>query len=246
MDEEGKSAPGAGLGKQVLHVRTCIHVLKEIETTENKMNFIKQNRTTGDAFEHLPHYSALKDYDPSNWVCFGTLTHKHETSATVQLSRFKTLMDTIGSLNHSFGKRLHWVVRVEGGHESKCEEMKRTHLHFILARHKVTNGHKHQFTPDEACNFLEKVWEYGRVNVTPYNPSKDGLEYLLKCPHGPQSKEWNDMVELSPSLITLLTEKKLMDSYKGRDPLALTIFAALKKSGTPVYFGDEVPHWKAA
>jgi len=209
------------------------------------MNLSKSN-LTDEAFELLPHYSALKDYDPSNWVCFGTLTHRHETSATVQLSRFKTLMDTIGSLNHSFGKRLHWVVRVEGGHENKGEEMKRTHLHFLLARHKVTDGHKHQFTPVEACNFLERIWEYGRVEVTPYDPSKDGLKYILKCPHGPQSKEWGDTVELSPSLNTLLTEEKLMDSYKGRDPLALSIFTALKRSRTPVYFGDEVPHWKAA
>jgi hypothetical protein len=214
------------------------------------MSISPTSQTTGDPFEHLPHYSALMEYDISNWVCFGTLTHKYPASPAVQIARFKTLMDTIGSLNHSFGRRLHWVVRVEGKNEGDAanlqDEEKRAHLHFLLARHKVVDGHKHQLTPAGTCHFMEKVWEYGRAEVEPYDPAKDGLGYILKCPSGPKSKEWEDTVEMSPSLLTYLTKKKLMEPYADRDPFAVGILLELRKRGTQACFGDEIPRWRAA
>jgi hypothetical protein len=203
--------------------------------------------TGDDLLKHLPHYSALKEYDASNWVSFGTLTHKYPAPPAVQLARFKTLMDTIGSLNHSFGRRLHWVVRVEGKNEGDAanlqDDEKRAHLHFLLARHKVVDGHKHQLTPAGACYFLEKVWEYGRAEVEPYDLAKDGLGYILKCPFGPKSPEWEDTVEISSSLQTYLTEKKLMGQ---RDPLVAQILLELGKKGAQAWFDDEVPRWRAA
>ena len=212
----------------------------------------KQQAEAAD-FRHLPFYSALKGYDESQWLCFGTLTHKHPTSAETQLKRFEKLMHRLGSLNGSFGKRLHWVVRVEGGADHTSLERRvmqsgaglddgqqHTHLHFLVGRHKVADGDKHTMTAEEAGAFLEKEWLHGRAEVVPYVQGKDGLGYVLKCPGGPTSAAWQDRCELSDALLVFLKKSPAIE----RDPFAVEILGTLRARGARAWFGDEVPHWK--
>ena len=228
--------PGIG-GKDASPTNgACIASLKENELKEKmKIQNNNDNRDTADEFKHLPYYAALKDYDAAKWICFGTLTHANATSTTTQLARFKALMDAIGLKNKSLGCRLHYVVRVENDKGGKDDTG--IHLHFLLGGHKVIDGHRHQFTKDEACTFLEKEWAYGISEVMPYESGKDGLGYILKCKDGPQSKEWDDVVEISPALMTLLKNKQ-------RDPLAVEILAGLRRIGATAFFGDDVPNWQ--
>jgi hypothetical protein len=193
------------------------------------MNTKSQNTSLADPFKHLPHYAALQEYGSFNWACFGGLSHKYPTSVTSQLAHVRTLMDTLGSLNGSFGRRLHWVVRAEKNAQ------KEIHLHFLLGGHKVTDGHKHRFSPKEACDFLEKNWEYGTCDVRIYDSRQDGLGYVLKS----DGRDAEDIVELSPSLTTFLKKKKA-DAYFGRDPLAVEIIHHLRSVGTRAGFGDEM------
>lgn len=200
-----------------------------------------------EALRNLPHYSALKGYPETQWLCFGTLTHKHRTQGSVQIARFKDLMDRIGLLNASYGKRLHWIVRAEGqngGIGDTENEQKRTHLHFLLGRHKVENGHKSAISAQEASAFLERHWSYGKAEVEAFKVGVGGLEYVLKCPNGPTSEDWEDIVEISPALIHLLTEEKKRAEYVGREPWLLEVVAELRRRGANIWFGDEVPHWR--
>ena len=101
-------------------------------------------------------------------------------------------------------------------------------------------------TTEEACKFLENHWSHGRSEVAPYDATKDGLGYILKCPFGPNSDEWNDKVEISTSLMTVLKNKKTAETSADRDPLAVEILLGLKQRGAKAWFGDEVPQWRAA
>ena len=195
------------------------------------MKIESQDSSLADPFKHLPQYAPLQEYSSFDWVCFGGVSHKYPTSVTTQLAHFRTLMDTLGSLNGSFGRRLHWVVRAE---ESTLKE---THLHFLLGDHKVTDGHKHKFTKEEACSFVEKNWEYGTCDVRVYDPRQDGLGYILKS----NGRDTDDIVEISPSLTTWLKKRKA-DPYYGRDPLAVEIIRHLRSRGTCVGFGDETEY----
>lgn len=214
------------------------------------MNNIKTPPKDDVLLKHLPHYSALLEYDSTEWVAFGTLTHRYPTSPKTQFDRFTSLMDEIGGLNGSYGRRLHWMARIEMGKLGKlAEHGKREpqwHLHFVLAAHKVTDAHRHTMTSTEACRFLDAKWKHGKSEVVPYDQNLDGIGYILKCPAGPNSDGWNDRVEISPSLLTYLKNRKTIDGFAGRDSLAVQILLGLRGVGAKVWFGDEVPHWRAA
>lgn len=185
--------------------------------------------TSTDLFKHLPHYSAFKQYHPSDWICFGGLTHKHSASINTQLDHFKTLMDSLGSLNGSHGHRLYWVVRVEKNLSNEY------HLHFLLGGHKVTDGHKHQFTPKQACEFIAKKWKHGTCSTEVYDLRKNGLGYILKT----NGHDSDDTVVLSRSLNTFLKRKKV-DPYHGCDPLSVELVKILKSQGVKAGFGDQM------
>lgn len=193
--------------------------------------------TVEDALKHLPYYAALRDYGASRWICFGTLTHAHAKPAPLQLERFRELMHAIGRENDSFGKRLHWVVRAEGGHrnegKARSEDETRMHLHFLLADHRVIAGHTHPFTREAACTFLEDNWKFGRADVQPFDPTRKGLEYVMKSAGGPSSPSWDDTVELSPSLLTHLKEKKDLSMPLGLKRFAARRLAELKLKKRP-------------
>ena len=193
------------------------------------MNAKSKLNSLADPFKHLPHYAALQEYDSSDWVCFGGLTHKYPTSVAAQLAHFRTLMDTLGSLNGSFGRRLHWVVRAEKSFSDAL------HLHFLLGGHKVTDGHKHQFTAQQACDFLGRNWEYGTCDLQVHDHTKDGLGYILKS----TGKDRDDTVEISPALMTFL-KRRVVEPYHGRDPLAVGVIQQLRSQGARAGFGFEM------
>jgi hypothetical protein len=186
-----------------------------------------------------PYYFPLKTLPASTWVVFGTLTHKHPAGATEQLSRFSTLMDTLGSLNNAQGRRLHWAVRLQTGFEGGDDTRHRgahLHLHFVLGGHKVTNGFIRPLTPVKICQFLVSQWSYGNSVIDPYDPSKNGLEYLLRT--SPHDNSAHDTVKLSHAL-----NKLLKSSPPVRDPSLVEALVELRDRGTRAWFGDEVPHW---
>jgi hypothetical protein len=92
---------------------------------------------------------------------------------------------------------------------------------------------------------LEKKWKYGISKVKPYVSNFGGVEYLTKCPGGPKSAAWFDPLEMSASLMTFL-KTQAGTANPGRDPFAVELVASLRKIGSPVMWGDEVPRWKKA
>jgi len=183
-------------------------------------------------------------YPEKDWICFGTLTTEQSTSGKTLIGNFKELMDSVGRCNQSFGKRLHWFARVEGKNGIGAEDRdpsKRTHLHFMLAKHKVTDGHKHQFTIPDACQYLKRAWDprFGIADVRPYDPELPGLDYALKAPGGPKSEGWEDTVEISPALFSFLKKRKWLTNYDDRDPDAVELMLAMRRQGSPVCFLDE-------
>lgn len=123
---------------------------------------------------HLPERFALERYD-GEWLLFGTLTCTFTTSETTQLEYFKTIMDELGARNAAEGRRLHWVVRVEGGEEQH------RHLHFLLGKHKVSDGMKRKTSASDAALCVARQWTHGMKRVAPYDYAKEGLRYGLKC-----------------------------------------------------------------
>lgn len=197
------------------------------------MKITDQNTEPTDYRKYLPHYAALKNNETAKWVCFGTLTHKYSTAPATQISRFKTLMDTLGASNNSFGKRLHWVVRAEQHASEKW------HLHFLLGAHKVIDGRTHRYSIKDACAFLENKWEYGIADVEAYDAKRNGLEYVLKK----TGKDYDDLVEMSTSLTTLLKKDKTNSAATQpnvRDPLLAEVIAHLNRDKVVAYFGDEM------
>ena len=146
---------------------------------------------------HLPIIHSLRRYSIEGWICFGCLRPKHPTSTATLVEQFKTLMDTLGGPNHCFGKRLHWLLRVEGG-DGQADR----HLHFLLGGHKVTDGHYHPFYIQEVCDFLKANWPHGIPFVEPYQSCLDGVGYVTKIR---KPTERDDYYELSHSLMRHLT-----------------------------------------
>lgn len=136
--------------------------------------------------ESLPILRELDKYDVSELLVFGTLTHARPPTAETQIKRFEILMDTIGGVNRCYGKRLHWFVRCEG------DDKIHSHLHFVLGKHKVADGHTHQFSAEEVCDFLNRNWgefteekkfkRYGITLIKPYIKEDDGIGYICKAP----------------------------------------------------------------
>jgi hypothetical protein len=187
--------------------------------------------------KHLPYYQALQDYPESEWLIFGTLTHRYETSAKNQLARFNTLMTALGLPNKTQGKRLHWVARLEGGHTTATdEEHTRLHIHFLLSRYKLTNGKKYSYSYETLVQVITDNWPYGKVDLPKYEQGKNGLGYILKA-NDDEAINKSDEVEISRSLMTFLSNKK---QYEQIDQLGSEIYQDLKLSGSQVYFGDEV------
>ena len=201
------------------------------------MNNLKQ--------KHLPQLRGLKEYPENDWLMFGCLTYRYETAQKEQIKDFINLMNLVAQRNGFYGDNLHYVARIEGGHGNNAASSKgqaRRHIHFALSQYKVTTAKWFPWSYSEVCKFIKNNWEYGSIDLCPFIPRYGGLEYVLKAPHNKLSPENDDPVEISPALKRYLKNKKHAPVI--RDEFALEIYNGLKKTGTKVYFGDEVPKWK--
>lgn len=215
------------------------YVRKQSITEEMRMNIRDEhfNRT------HLPVSNSLDRYGDENWILIGTLTAAKPLSPPALLDRFRTLMDTLGGANHCHGKRLHWFVRVEGGAD------KRHHLHCLVGKQRVEDGHYHPFSATEACSFVSRNWTFGKTKVRPYDEAKDGVGYVTKLENRASR---DDYYEISKSLLKTLNKdtpvvaapKAIGQRYADRDPLSVAIITAIRERGGLAWFGDEVPNWE--
>ena len=140
---------------------------------------------------HLAISNSLDRYS-QNWFVMGTLTSFKATSPSLLLKQFSILMDTLGGVNKSHGKRLHWFARVEGDGIDK-----RPHIHFLLGGERVQNGHTNQMNKKECCDFISRNWIYGINEVVPYESIADGIGYVTKIK---SERERDDRYELSEGL----------------------------------------------
>ncbi|MFM8337743.1 MAG: hypothetical protein ACKODK_19465 [Opitutaceae bacterium] len=191
----------------------------------------------------LPEFALLtKNYSKDAWFIIGTLTHAQRTSAETQLRHFRELMDEIGRPNDVFGRRLHWIVRVGGGEGTANH----THLHFLLAEHKVTDGHTVKLTADEVIATIKKFWSrFGmpaHQEIERFDSSKNGLSYVLR----EENKDQERIVEMSQALRAQIS--KLQQSSKlppERDPLVESVVNQMRARGARVGFGDQMDELRA-
>ena len=156
--------------------------------------FLKNEKIMRDNEFNNTHLSISHSLDryPSNWFLIGSLTSKKKTSPGLLLEQFSILMDTLGGVNKSHGKRLHWFARVEGD-----GVIKNHHLHFLLGGERVENGHTHKMNKNECCDFISRNWTYGISEVTPFDYQEDGVGYVTKIQ---SDRERDDRYELSEGL----------------------------------------------
>jgi hypothetical protein len=212
------------------------------------MKTIVEKITEQASLKTLPEFSLIKKNYPKNaWLIMGTLTHAKPTSAATQLLHFHELMDALGKSNDVFGKRLHWVVRVGGGEGTNTH----THLHFLLAEHKITNGHTIKFTAEQVIQAIKKHWAghgmEAHQKIERFDPSKNGLAYIFRD----ESRDQERIVEMSSALRSLIKKRQQSSTdYWDRDPLAVEIVDALlaKDPNALVGFGDQMAslHSRAA
>lgn len=178
--------------------------------------------------EYLPAWELLREYPKDNWLVIGHLTHAKTTSAETQLKHFKAMMHALGYKNRVFGRRLHWIVRV-GGHPDHI------HLHFLLGKEQLTNGHRHSFRPEEVMEFIKEYWKgkHGMRVVDIFDSSRPGIEYVLRRePRGHGNEA--DMSEGLTSEIKKRRKQRLCDE------LGMEIVNILKASGVRAGFGDKM------
>ena len=195
--------------------------------------------------EILPEFVLLrKNYPKDAWLIIGTLTHAHKTSAETQLRHFRELMDKIGKPNDVFGRRLHWIVRVGGGEGTESH----THLHFLLAEEKITNGFFVRYTSDQVIETIKDHWsKYGMADqqkVERFDSSRNGLSYVLRD----EGRSQERIVEMSSGLRSVIKKRQQSSQiYWDRDPLAAEIFDSLRAGNRSllVGFGDEMEALRA-
>lgn len=175
----------------------------------------------------LPEREAIRKYPKENWLVIGHLTHAKTTSAETQLRHFREMIHALGFPNRVFGRRLHWLVRVGGNPEH-------IHLHFMLGRYQLLDGHKHRYTPAEVVEFLQSAWKpHGMSRIELFDSSRPGIEYVLRREPDGHGNE----VEMSEGLVAQI---KKIQNGTDRDPLAASLVATLKANGVHAGFGDEI------
>lgn len=193
----------------------------------------------------LPEFVLLKkNYPKDAWLIIGTLTHAQKSSAETQLRHFRELMDKIGKPNDVFGRRLHWIVRVGGGKGTENH----THLHFLLAEEKITNGFFVRYTADQVIDAIKSHWEkYGMAEqqkIERFDSSRNGLSYVLRD----EGRDQERIVEMSPALRTVIKRRQQSSLiYWDRDPFTVELIDALRANDPKVLvgFGDEMDDLRA-
>jgi len=157
---------------------------------------------------YLPELAALRTLPDSSWAVIGTLTYRYAKSLAEMRDDFRTLMYEIAAVNNSWPERLIWLMRVERGHPNTIKSgLRRRHTHFALGDERVINGKYVQFSKAGAASFLTEQWKgmkKGTSVIKEFDPSKDGIGYILKAPFGIRSADYEDLAYLSPRLNTLL------------------------------------------
>lgn len=182
----------------------------------------------------------LAEYESYKWFAFGSLTHLRETSACSQVKHFESFMGVFARALSTRANRLHWVLRVEGRQSTNPSSTTRTHLHFLLGQHKVTNSKKVEISPVDACSMLEKLWPHGRSHVIPYEHENDGLAYILKAK---VPAETQDQVVLSKAISAYLLKRKefwLKHRDKNDDFLVQMLWDLKQFDGGGVSFADDL------
>ena len=161
--------------------------------------------------KHLPELSALKTYPIEHWAVFGTLTYRYQNCTAKIRDDFRHLIYEIAAVNDSWPERLIWLMRVERGHPNSIKSgLRRRHAHFALGDDRVINGKYVQFSKAGAASFLTEHWKLmkkGTSIIEEYDPSRDGIEYILKAPLGIRSADYEDLAYPSPRLNTLLKKE---------------------------------------
>lgn len=120
--------------------------------------------------QHNPELFSLSLCD---WQLFCTFTFKQAMLAErVRLAMFFALARTLAGNSGLHFKRLMWVLRKEHG-----EATGRFHFHALFA------GLPPHWKNWVTCNSTEKLWVKfggGHAVVSEYNPTLDGVDYILK------------------------------------------------------------------
>ena len=119
---------------------------------------------------HNPELLSLSIID---WQLFCTFTFKqNELSERVRLAMLFAVLRTLAHNSGLHFKKLLWVVRTERG-----EQFGRLHYHALIA------GLPSHWKNWATANSLEKLWRKiggGHPRVSVFNPSLDGVDYILK------------------------------------------------------------------
>lgn len=165
------------------------------------------------------------------WQLFGTLTSEEDYLPEAEwLSRFFCVARRAAKLTRTYFPDVPWVLRLEGG-----GKFGHPHLHFVMAGLRVaTNVH-------QLCAKLEECWQRdggwkqvvrhrhyvklgesrrgkcgGRCQIEAYDPSRDGIGYLLKglnhpaanFPTSPKFTLGNGQIMESPAVYRFLMESQ--------------------------------------
>lgn len=195
--------------------------------------------TNTDYKKYLAIYGALKNNNNVRWIVFGTFTSGVPRSPKTLIKIFKSIIHQIGLLNNSYERRLHYVARCEKHLSGDW------HIHFMLGGHKIIDGENSRITINEACEYLETLWnDYGISDVEKYDRNKSGLEYILKKR---TADENDDQIIVSSALLTMLKNDK-MKSIEAEsantdedEKLIETLMAQMNKSGKVLYRVSELP-----
>lgn len=105
------------------------------------------------------------------------------------------------------------------------------HLHFLLGRHQLTDGHKHSYTSAEVASFLKNAWKaHGMAKVEIYDSSRPGIEYVLRR----EDDHCHNDVEMSEALTAVIKKAQRVE----RDPLVSDLVEHLRSQGVKAGFGD--------
>ena len=107
------------------------------------------------------------------WQLFGTLTFEEDRLPEAKLlDRFFCVARRAAELTRSHFPDVPWVLRQEDG-----DKFGHRHLHFVMAGLRSIAG------VSELCGKLKECWQRkggGRCQIEAYDPSRDGVGYLLK------------------------------------------------------------------
>jgi hypothetical protein len=210
---------------------------------KNKMINVTEKQIQTAPFKTLPEFELLQKYYPKeNWLIMGTLTHAKPTSAETQLRHFNEVIHALGKPNNTFGHRLHWIARIGGGAGTSSH----THIHFLLSKHQITNGHKFSYTPEQAIDFILKQWtKFGmkeQQRIYRFDSSRPGVEYVLRD----ESQHQERKVEISQSLRQLIKkeQKVIQSKQKEFDDLLNAVKTGMRNNGMKEVIIDGLAVWK--